>query len=591
MTDSLRKFETLYLRLTFYGLVFLTLFFIGVGRGDFLLKASPLINIFLTLHQDIPWLIALCVVLLLLRTLIENRHISRLMDALSHCTERWPLPVLWITVIVLAVCMVGVHLIYHDYALSMDEFMQRVQAKIISGGHLLAPIADFWDPLAKALQPIFMRYDPANQLWAPVYRPGGAMITAVFDQLGLGSYTAGILAAGCIPLIYALTKKIFPDVAGLPAASALLLATTPQFLLTAMTPYAMTGHLLFNLLWLYFFLRDDRFGYIAAALAGFIAAGLHQVYVHFLFIFPFMLVLLRQRRWNLIIGYAVWYAFVFSFWISCFNIATWMQADANQNIAANTAGAGLLETDFFARQVLPLISLNYVNLIYLIINLIRFLAWQNPATVLLALIAIWHMRDAPQTLRLLGWSMLLNIVAHLILMPSQGHGWGYRYLHVHLGTMVLFAAFGWQFAMKHFNTIDKVLLKQLVTVMIIMGAAGLGLRMAQIEQFVRPFAASSTFIEQLDRDLVFVDNKDVWFGVDLVRNDPYLRNRPKVLALSKLDDKALAYLCTNYTTIVVDYDSLAPFGMTRMPRDMASRQAAREELAERLVKDRCTTYR
>ena len=63
-------------------------------------------------------------------------------------------------------------------------------------------------------------------------------------------------------------------------------------------------------------------------------------------------------------------------------------------------------------------------------------------------------------------------------------------------------------------------------------------RAIEIERVVAPFAAASRAIEAAQTDLVVVDTPPVLFAEDLVRNDPYLRNRPLILDLGNLDEAA-----------------------------------------------------
>ena len=81
--------------------------------------------------------------------------------------------------------------------------------------------------------------------------------------------------------------------------SVILLASSAQFLIAAMTPYAVTTHLCLNLVWLWLFLRDRWWGHLAAVLVAFVASGLHQVAFHPLFAAPFVFSLLFTRRWSL----------------------------------------------------------------------------------------------------------------------------------------------------------------------------------------------------------------------------------------------------------------------------------------------------
>jgi hypothetical protein len=57
----------------------------------------------------------------------------------------------------------------------------------------------------------------------------------------------------------------------------------------------------------------------------------------------------------------------------------------------------------------------------------------------------------------------------------------------------------------------------------------------QVHRFVAPYARASAQIAAADADVVIVDEAGIWYGMDLVRNDPFLENRPLVLRLKDLD--------------------------------------------------------
>jgi hypothetical protein len=62
-----------------------------------------------------------------------------------------------------------------------------------------------------------------------------------------------------------------------------------------------------------------------------------------------------------------------------------------------------------------------------------------------------------------------------------------------------------------------------------------------------PYARAADAIEHTATDLVVIDKSGLLFAEDLVRNDPFLRHRPKVLDLTLLDEANLADLCARYS--------------------------------------------
>jgi hypothetical protein len=60
---------------------------------------------------------------------------------------------------------------------------------------------------------------------------------------------------------------------------------------------------------------------------------------------------------------------------------------------------------------------------------------------------------------------------------------------------------------------------------------------------------------------VLVHDNGIWFGQDLVRNDPYLRNRPLVMSLSALDESQMRFLCARYTISLFNSADARRFGI------------------------------
>ena len=99
---------------------------------------------------------------------------------------------------VFAAVWAGTFLVYHDFALSMDEFMMRWQSKLLQEGYLLAPAPDEWWPYSSAQRPGFIIVDEQYRFWAPGYRPGTAIIHALFAKIGLASAMNALFCAGSV---------------------------------------------------------------------------------------------------------------------------------------------------------------------------------------------------------------------------------------------------------------------------------------------------------------------------------------------------------------------------------------------------------
>ena len=60
----------------------------------------------------------------------------------------------------------------------------------------------------------------------------------------------------------------------------------------------MPAHLALNTIWLWLYSRPDRRAFYLAPFVGVVAIGLHQPIVHALFVAPFLVRLVLQRRWR-----------------------------------------------------------------------------------------------------------------------------------------------------------------------------------------------------------------------------------------------------------------------------------------------------
>ncbi len=551
-----------------------------------ILLAPPYVAVYQVSMQDVPWFVLLATVIPLVVIAARYERTGTVLGAIVGASARIKHPVAFITLLTFLLTALGTHWVYHAYPLSLDEFLAWFQARTFAGGHILARLPQQWNAFAEALQPIFMRYDHTHGLWVPGYRPLSAAFIALFELIGAGPYTNSILAAGSVVLVAAIAKRIWPEQPQAPVLAALFLAVSPQFLVTGMTAYAMTSHLFFNLLWLLFFLRDDRRGHLAAALTGFVAIGLHQIHIHPFFVLPFMVALLQERRVKLLAFYTIWYAAALGFWIIWRDLATAMAA------TNNTATVATAEGSFFLTRAFNLIREHDLvgDFILWTTNLARFLGWQAPLVLVLAYAGANTLPDAPRPVKLLAWGIITSLVPYIFFMPGQGHGWGYRYLHVALGSIALLAVHGVMVISSRSRTDDQILHQRILTGLLIFGlAVGIPLRLMQVEHFVRPFANADAYIKNIHVDLAIVNTMGIWFGVDLVRNDPYLQNRPIVMAVTLLNPEKLRLLCTHYKPVVIDYDSLARFGIQPRILDKGDRQKQQEQFGQFLTYAGCQT--
>ena len=217
----------------------------------------------------------------------------------------------------------GWFLVFGGHALSDDEFMALFDAEIFRHGALIAPVPLRFRPLNMAMQPLFQIFLKSGAGWSSSYYPVNAMILALLDLFGLRAAAGGLLSALSLVMVYRLAGRLWPDARHAGLVAVLLLASSSQLLVTAMTPYAMSAHLALNLLWLNLFLGR---GWVSQGLALVVAAaatGLHQLVFHPLFAAPFVLQLWLDRQWARAVFHSLGYLALAALWPHYWDLALW----------------------------------------------------------------------------------------------------------------------------------------------------------------------------------------------------------------------------------------------------------------------------
>ena len=474
-------------------------------------------------------------------------------------------PLAWsvgLAVLAFAVGLAGAPLLFGGYELSLDEYMADFDATIFGHGQLMAPVATPWRDYLPALQPLFGLTTGSNAVWASGYLPMNAAIRALADLIHAKALVNPLWSAVSVVAVYGVARRLWPERPGMALAAAALLGTSSQLLLMAMTAYAMPAHLALNLVWLWLFLLGGRTGHAGALAVAFVACGLHQVVFHPLFAAPFVLQLWLDRRWRLAAIYTAAYAAIGVFWVE-YQPAL---------LAAFGGAAGpthALPGGWFAARVAPLLANVHTGALGAMAeSLLRFATWQNPLTTPLALIAGVAAFRTKGHMRAMALGVVLTLLVMLLLMPSQSHGWGYRYLQGFMGSIALLAAWSW-------SRITDALPPQQRTAATSAFAAAcvaslvvlLPVRAWQAWRYTAPYAAAAAAIQSAPAQVVIIDHDQPGLAFNFgafVRNDPYLSHTPKVLLLAGLSEPALRQLCAHNSVLIFDGRSAADFGIDRL---------------------------
>ncbi len=479
----------------------------------------------------------------------------------------------------------GHYLVFRGLSLSRDEQMAVFDQQIFAKGAVLWPIPPDWRAFADALGRRFMLPIGANEYWVSAYLPVHAAFRTLVSLVGDPALSSPLLTALAAACTWGIARKLWPQSGNVAVLALILLVTSSQVLIMAMTPFAMSMHLGLNMLWLLLFLENRWRTHVLAAAIGFLATGIHQPLFHPLFALPFCVLLLVRRQWGVAGFYAVAYAVIAAFWLA---YPQWIVAHGSApaipiDCAQGNCSSGV---GFVERLQATLTSVGLANLWLTASNLLRLIVWQHPLLVPLALfggISFW--RSEP-LVKALAASILLPIVVMAIILPWQGHGWGYRYVHPVLGNAVLLACFG-------FHRLQQSQLS-LTRPLAMASSLGIGLLMVHgwmAAQTVRPFAAVRDSLAAIPADIVIVDTDEVPFGQDVVVNRPDLTNRPKLLIASLVKPAQMAGLCAKGS--IAFYDAPRLSGLARLfnGRPPAAPSADARALHIAAEKEKCRIIR
>jgi membrane associated rhomboid family serine protease len=476
----------------------------------------------------------------------------------------------------------GSGLVFDNFHLSRDENLAEFDAQIFRSGLLIAPVDAEWRPFANALAPRFMLPIAGGLGFVSHYLPGNAVLRALVGMLGDSDLTGAILTAIAVAAAYGVARRLWPRRNDVAVLVPLLVATAPQTLVTSMTSYAMCAHLAFNLVWLWLFLRDDKFGHAGAMLVGVLACGLHQVAFHPLFVAPFIVSLWLKDRRPLAAIYAAVYALICLFW------AGYPQLILSYSGMEPETQSGVGLFNFLLRAVFQLTRGEYNAPTMMLMNMLRFISWQNPLLLSLMILAYGPIRKGTGIVRELAAGLCLTICAMGLIMVSQGHGWGYRYLHGLIGSAALIGAYGWIDLMSRAEDAEAAATRTALAVSSALALFVLfPVHALQAHDFVAPYVRASAAIAGAPTDIVIVDQTGLRAGEDLVQNDPFLRNKPKILELTEIDEARLPALCRRYSISSFDSSQGRGLGITPTAIVPDDAQERREKLRARLAKMSC----
>lgn len=465
-----------------------------------------------------------------------------------------------------------------NFPISRDEHMVIFDMAVFAQGQAATPLDPSWRIYATDLVPAFLLNEDHPSALVSSYLPMNALLRLTFAQLMDPALFNPLLFAVGGMALFDIARRQFGDDHETILVTMILYLLSMQVLVNAMTTYAMTGHLALNLVWLAAFLRGGRWHLVAIAV-GFVATGLHQLAFHPLFVAPFLLHRLLQGDRKLVAGYTLAYAVICAAWVAYPMVAGTLTGTSSTPGGSHTS---------FAERMLPLLlDRNPVTVPLMVMNVLRFFSWQHLALLPLALSALPLCRVRRSlTLPLFG-GIALTLAVFALVLPYQGHGWGYRYLHGYIGSFALLGGFGYQ----RLRQEERGFAGALVVVTSLATIAAMAWLTTRVHAFVAPHVALEKLVAAVDADMVVIDTEapsatldGKWTAnaVDFGRNRPDLANRPLRLSSYNMTADKVAALCARGTIAFIDRaaQKRVGFGLnqpTSSPRFEAIEASIRDE--------------
>jgi len=479
----------------------------------------------LAINQDVPLVPAL--LLLLLLTMRWNGRRA----GGAFVAEPWMAPAL--IAMVLLIGWIGHFVVFDGNDLSRDEQMATFDTIIFAHGKLFWKLPEQWRLFADSLNLRFILPIGDREYWVSGYLPVNAAFRALLSLVGGATLASPLMAALAGFCIWRVARLLWPTSTTSPLVALLLFATSTQVLVTAMTAFALTMHVALNMLWLLLFLMNRRRTHAAAVVVGWLATGIHQPLFHPLFVLPFFVLLLFQKRWRLLAFYLCAYALIAAFWLAW---PLWISAHGTTPAVpiSETSGIG-----YVARLQAVFKGFDFNAAWTMSANLLRFVCWQNPVLFPLIILGVAASFRLDPICRALAVGLVLPIIVMALLLPWQGHAWGYRYLHPFIGNAVLLAGYGWrvleQRGVKFGRALGAVSAFSLIII--------LPVHSVMAHHVAAPFIALHGQLISAPTDIVIVDTEAALYGEDIVFNRPDLANRPTLLIARFIRPEDISRLC------------------------------------------------
>lgn len=416
----------------------------------------------------------------------------------------------------------GAYYAYQAHPLSMDEYSPYFQSQAFASGHLAGrfppALLDWLVP--PGFQNAFLVVSHKTGQVASIYMPGFALLLTPFMALGVPWLLNPVLGSLSVIVLHRLAMELFSD-ARLAGLSMLLAIASSAFAVNAMSYYSMTAHALANGLFVLLLLQPTVRRCLLAGLIGSIALVLHNPLPHALFALPWLVWLaMRPDRLRTVPAIAAGYLPLF-----LLLGAGWTRFSANlQGTAVATGAVDASVIERWAIGLANFLAAPSADLLFVRgIGLAKLWIWSVPVLLVAAVAGVWAGRS-DHRIRLLAISCVTTLVGFLFVVFSQGHGWGFRYFHSAWLCLPLLAVAAMRLPAMDQPSRPHTAYSYVSAVALLALLTTLPVQVWQVHEFIDRHLAQMPVSTEGTHRLVIVNPVTGYYAVDLIQNDPFLRD-------------------------------------------------------------------
>jgi hypothetical protein len=449
--------------------------------------------------------------------------------------QRIPASALWLVMLFSgAIIAAGYVFVFHRYFLADDEYSAWFQAVIFAHGRLRAVVPPEWCRWISAITPTSIAI-PTACTWKLGFLPIHSLVRSLFIAAHAEFLAGPVTAALTIALVASTARTLWPDRADRMWISVAALATSTQFLFMSMTMFSMPTHLLFSALWLWLYVQNEVWATALLPVIGFVALGVHSPIPHGLWVAPFLLRFVWQRRWGWVLYLSAGYAVALMFWAGRLGIG--IQGGPGASIISGTLASASATTQA-ARGIFSLPQA--VDQVTTAMHVALIATWNSPVVILAVILAALSWRSLDTVSRDLLLSVMVMIVARAFEATPQGEGWGYRFIYDGMSNLALLTACGVDVLVQAVGRRRAIVF--VVASFVSSVVIQLPMRAVQVEKLVGPYARTYQWMTELPSDIVVFAPQEVMWGRQMLRNDPFFRRRPVLVSQPELGSNGLADL-------------------------------------------------